>query len=148
MFINKDYKEFIELLNKHKVEYLIIGAYAVAFHSIPRFTGDIDFLINVNEKNAEKMVNVINDFGFSSLKLTKSDFLEPFQIIQLGHSPIRIDIITGIKGLNFNKLFKNKIVSHYDDIPAYYISCDDLIETKKVANRDKDKLDIKNLRNF
>ncbi len=88
--LEKDIIEFVELCNKHEVKYLVIGGYAVSIHGHPRSTKDIDVCIEMSEKNASKMVQVINDFGFSSLKLNKEDFLKRDSIIQLGFPPLEL----------------------------------------------------------
>lgn len=108
MFINKDFKEFIKLLNENNVEYLIIGGYALAFHGYPWFTQDIDFWVWSDIENAKKIKNVINDFGFKSLEITEHDFMEEDSIIQLGFPPNRIGIINNIDGVSFKKAFEEK----------------------------------------
>lgn len=94
MKLQKDLREFIELLNSHGVKYLIVGAYSLAYHGMPRFTGDIDIFIEVNQKNADHLQDVIQAFGFGSSGLQKEDFLKPNQVIQLGIAPNRIDLLT------------------------------------------------------
>ena len=87
----KDFKEFIELLNKNEVRYLVIGGYAVVYHGYVRSTNDIDIWVDTNETNLDRLIQTLNDFGFSSLNFKKSDFL-PNQIIQLGYPPNRIEM--------------------------------------------------------
>ena len=82
MEIQPDFKELLELLNAHNVDYVIVGAYALAFHGVPRFTGDIDIFVKPDPKNAERIVAVLKEFGFGSLDLDKSDFQQPDQVIQ------------------------------------------------------------------
>jgi len=101
-----DFVDFIELLNKHSVEYLVVGAHALAFHGRPRHTGDLDVWIKKSDDNAEKMLNVIHDFGFSSLGLTKDDFLRENYVTQLGYPPLRIDILSAISGVQFDEAFR------------------------------------------
>jgi phage replication-related protein YjqB (UPF0714/DUF867 family) len=91
MVLDKNFKEFIELLNVHKVKYLVIGGYAVNFHGYPRYTKDIDLWIWLNKENIKGLLSAINDFGFKSIGLSESDFLNPKNIIQLGYEPYRID---------------------------------------------------------
>lgn len=85
--LNKDFKEFIALLNRNRVRYLVVGGYALAFHGHPRYTKDIDILIDSSLKNSERLLAVMDQFGFSSLGLKTEDFIEPRQIIQLGYPP-------------------------------------------------------------
>ncbi len=99
MIFEQDFIDFIELLNLHKVEYMVVGAHALAFHGRPRHTGDLDIWIKPSFDNATKMVNVIDDFGFSSLGLAKEDFLKENYVTQLGYPPLRIDILIQYQGL-------------------------------------------------
>ena len=89
--LETDFIDFVELCNKHEVEYLVIGGYAVSIHGYPRSTKDLDICIKLSEENAVKMVEVIIDFGFGSLNLKKEDFLKRDFITQLGHEPVRIE---------------------------------------------------------
>ena len=104
----KDFKEFIELLERHNVAYLIVGGYAVGFHGYPRFTGDLDIWLKISEANAMRLMDVVKDFGFSTLGITKNDFLEHGNIVQLGYPPLRIDLLTEIDGVSFDACFTNK----------------------------------------
>ena len=99
MRIEKDYEELLGLLNKHKVKYCIVGAYAVAFHKKPRYTKDIDIFVEPSVENGKKIVDALNEFGFESLHLSENDFAEKGRIIQLGYEPVRVDIITEIAGV-------------------------------------------------
>jgi hypothetical protein len=89
--LNTDFKEFIELLNSTRVEYLVVGGYALASYGHPRFTGDIDIWVNPLPANIRKLLDVLGAFGFASLGLNESDFLVPEAVIQLGYPPTRID---------------------------------------------------------
>ena len=101
MELNENFNEFLSLLATHKVEYLVVGGYSVAFHGFPRYTGDFDLWINPTEKNAERLISTLDDFGFSSLGLQASDFVESGKVIQLGVEPLRIVIMLG-----FHFIFK------------------------------------------
>jgi hypothetical protein len=102
MVLNKDFREFIALLNESDVRYLVVGGYAVAFHGHPRYTKDLDVWVEVSNENAEKLSLVLKDFGFVSVGLETVDFLEPDSFVQLGYPPNRIDIIMGCEGLTFS----------------------------------------------
>jgi hypothetical protein len=141
----KDFEEFIELLNKHKVEYLIVGAYALALYSKPRNTGDIDIFINSSEKNASLMLKVLNDFGMPNIGVTEDDFMFKGRIIQLGVSPIRIDIMNQIDGVNFEEAFKRLQKVKFGNTVANFISKYDLIQNKIHSNRKKDQADLEEL---
>ncbi|MEQ1516576.1 MAG: hypothetical protein ABL931_08825 [Usitatibacteraceae bacterium] len=82
--LNKDFKEFISLLNSRKVEYLIVGGYALAAHGHPRYTGDIDLWVGRDAKNVSLHIAVLDDFGFGGLDISTADFSEPNAVIQLG----------------------------------------------------------------
>lgn len=141
----KDFEEFIELLNKHKVEYLIVGAYALALYSKPRNTGDIDIFINRTDKNAALMLEVLNDFGITDIGITKDDFLFEARIIQLGVSPVRIDIMNQIDGVNFKDAYKSLQKVKFGNTVANFISKYDLIQNKIHSNRKKDQADLEEL---
>ncbi len=142
MKTQKDYEELLELLNKHKVKYCIVGSYAVAFYSRPRYTKDIDILIEPTPENAGKILKALNEFGFGSLKLSEKDFTEKGQIIQLGYEPVRIDIITSMPGLDFDTVWKNRKKGNYGDLKVNFIDLKNLIKSKKVSGRNQDKADL------
>jgi len=144
--LEKDIIEFIELCNKHDVRYLVIGGYAVSVHGYPRTTKDIDVCIEVSEKNASKMVQVINDFGFSSLKLGKEDFLKKDSITQLGFPPLRIDILNDLDGVGFEEAWNNKKIVDFEKVPVNFIGYNDLIKVKQKAGRTQDIADVDNLK--
>src|SRR4030088_2807047 len=99
MRLSSDLREFLELLNSRGVDYVIVGAHSLAFHGRPRYTGDLDILVKPSPENAEKLAALITDFGFAESGFKSSDFLEPGQMIQLGRVPNRIDLMTGISGV-------------------------------------------------
>lgn len=148
MKVEKDFEEFIRLLNYHKVKYLVVGAYALIFHTLPRNTGDIDLFIETSENNSLKVLRAIKDFGFSDLDFKKEDFLEPDFVIQLGYSPNRIDIITGISGISFQETYHNKVKGKIGSEDVYFISASDLLKNKISAGRTKDIADAELLRKF
>ncbi len=145
MRVEKDFKEFIALLNKLDVRYLIIGGFAYSFYVEPRYTKDIDILISQSEKNVHKILQVLQNFGFEDIDLTEKDFFEPEQVIQLGIDPVRIDILTSIKNIEFSKLWKNRVMGHYGDIQVNFISKKDLIKSKQRSGRTQDLADIEKL---
>jgi hypothetical protein len=103
MEIQKDFKELLELFNGHNVEYIIIGAYALAYHGAPRFTGDIDIFVHPSSENAQKILSALTDFGFGSSNLTIEDFQNSKSVVQLGVPPVRIDILTSITGVTWEQ---------------------------------------------
>jgi hypothetical protein len=145
MIFERDFIDFIKLLNLYKVEYMVVGAHALAFHGRPRHTGDLDIWIKPSLDNADKMVNVLRDFGFSSLGLTKEDFLKENYVTQLGYPPLRIDILNSISGVNFDEAYRGKIIGQEDDLPISFINIADFITNKRASGRVKDLGDIESL---
>ena len=142
MKIPEDFKEFINLLNENKVQYVIVGGYAVGFHSRPKFTHDIDIWINATIENTDSLIKVLKKFGFDDLNISAKKLATPNKLIQLGNEPMRIDILTSVSGLEFKLSYKNRIVARYLDIEANFINFDDLIQNKKASNRTNDLSDL------
>lgn len=138
----KDYEEFLELLNKYNVRYCIIGAFALAFHARPRYTKDLDILIEAKTDNAKKLLVALSEFGFGSLNLSVEDFSTKGNIIQLGYEPVRIDIITSIEGMEFADIWQNRIQGPYGKQTVNFIDRQNLIRSKKLSNRAQDKADL------
>jgi len=145
MEICNDFKELLELFNKHKVEYLIVGGYALAFHGAPRFTGDIDLFVRPVRQNAQRIIAALNDFGFGAVDLSENDFTTPGMVVQLGVPPIRIDIVTRISGVSWEKADAGKVPACYGQTPVFFISRDDFIANKRAMGRKKDAADIEAL---
>jgi hypothetical protein len=145
MEIGQDFKEFIALLNKHKVQYLVVGGYAVTLYGYPRYTGDIDFWVKPNAENAAKIVAALIEFGFGSIDVEAADLDHEYAIIQLGFPPNRIDLMTSIDGLTFDECWANKEIVITEGEEVNYISLFHLRVNKTASARDKDKLDLKNL---
>ncbi|RLA40576.1 MAG: hypothetical protein DRR42_25710 [Gammaproteobacteria bacterium] len=143
--INRDFKEFIELLNKNDVKYLVVGGYALAFHGHPRFTKDIDFWVWVDKKNAEKIMKTLRDFGFSSLDIKEEDFLKPDYVVQLGQPPARIDLLTSVTGLEFEECYASRVHVELQDIEIDFIDLENFKKNKKAVGRHQDLADLENL---
>ena len=139
-----DYKDFIELLNKHKVEFLVVGAYAVIFHTkIPRDTKDIDFWIKDSEDNAKRCADAIKEF--SGLNIDYKELIKKEEMYYLGIVPHRIDIFNEQYGLDFYKSFKNKVSAKFRGEKVYFVNIDDLLKIKEAKGREIDKKDIQRL---
>lgn len=145
MALNQDFKEFLELLNKHEVKYLVVGGYSVAIHGHPRYTKDIDIWILTNRENAESLLRALNDFGFGSLDLKPADFETPGQVVQLGNAPARIDILTSLTGVEFENCWENRIQAEDEDLTYPVISLDDLRANKRALGRHQDLADLEEL---
>jgi hypothetical protein len=142
MIFEQDFIDFIELLNNHNVEYMVVGAHALAFHGRPRHTGDLDIWIKPSEENAERIVLVLNDFGFGSLRLGKEDFLKENYVTQLGYPPLRIDILNSISGVDFVDAYEGRIIGEYEGLQISFINISDFIANKQATGRAKDIGDI------
>jgi hypothetical protein len=142
-----DFIDFIKLLNKHNVKYLVVGGYAVGLHGYPRYTGDLDIWIEISDDNAEKMMLVMLEFGINIPDLTKKDFLRenPLSGVHFGREPLRIDILNSIDGVVFKDCYPNKQSLIFEGTPIYYIHFDDLKKNKLSSGRTKDKADIEEL---
>lgn len=142
MKTEKDYEEFLGLLNKHKVRYCIIGAFALAFHGRPRYTKDIDILIEASPDNSKKVMHALDEFGFGSLDLTAEDLAQEGNIIQLGYEPVRIDIMTSIRGMDFSDIWRERVSGPYGQLTVNYIDRQNLIKLKEISGRIQDKADL------
>lgn len=145
MVLHQDFKELLELLDKNKVEYLVVGAFALGFYGNPRTTGDIDIWVNNTKENAKKIIKTFDEFGISSLGYTEQDFLVKDTIIQIGVIPVRIDFLTSISGVDFNEAYNRKEEIIIDGILVKYLSKEDFIKNKKASGRAKDLADIESL---
>lgn len=143
----RDFKEFLKLLNSKKIEYLIIGGYAVGFHGYPRATGDMDVWIAANEKSAMKMVGALKQFGFDLPDLNKEIFLTEKKVIRMGIPPMRLEILTFIDGVRFEDCYKNRVIANFDDFTVNFISKDDLLQNKLASGRPQDLVDYNKLQN-
>ena len=145
MEVQQDFKELLELFNAHKVEYMIVGGYALAFHGAPRYTGDIDILVKPNEENAQQVTDALAEFGFGSIGLDKYDFMCENKVVQLGIPPVRIDIITSISGVTWEEASGEKVEGNFGEVRVYYIGRDQFIENKRAIGRRKDLADLEAL---
>ena len=145
MEIQPDFKELLALLNAHNVDYVIVGAYALAFHGAPRFTGDIDIFIKPDPKNAERILAALKEFGFGSLDLNKSDFQQPENVIQLGVPPVRVDLLTSLTDVSWQQAYSGRVEGAYGDVPVYFLGRKEFLANKKALGRKKDLADIEAL---
>ena len=145
MEVQQDFRDMLALLNAHKVDYLIVGAYALAYHGVPRYTGDMDILVLPNAENARRILEALGEFGFGSVGLTLDDFMVPGQVIQLGVAPIRIDIVTSITGVSWEEAVAGRVKGNYGDIVVYIIGRKELIRNKQALGRKKDQADLEAL---
>ncbi len=140
-----DFKEFLKLLNAHKVEYLLIGGYAVGYHGYPRATADMDVWTAMNPVNADRIVAVLKEFGFDPPNLSPELFLKEWQIIRLGVPPVRIEIATTVSGVDFSQCYAERVVDVLDGVKVNLISLNHLKINKKASGRHQDLADLENL---
>lgn len=141
----RDFKEFLKLLNEHSVEYLVVGGYAVSFHGYPRPTGDIDIWIAVNEINANRMIEVMREFGFALPNLSPQLFLDTTNMVRMGMPPVRIEILNEISGVLFDECYARRETTKVDETLINIIALDDLKRNKVASGRFKDLNDLENL---
>ena len=145
MDLEEDLREFVELLNALNVRYMVVGAFAVAYHGHPRFTGDIDFFIERSRDNAERLVKVIQKFGFGELSLSVEDFLREDQVIQLGIAPNRIDLLTFLSGVSFDEAWASREHGEISGLKVPFISREMLKRNKAASGRMQDLADLEKL---
>ncbi|HKP92469.1 MAG TPA: hypothetical protein VJS88_01125 [Chthoniobacterales bacterium] len=138
-------REFLELLNARGVEYVVVGAHSLAFHSRPRYTGDLDVLIRPSDSNAALFIELLNEFGFGESGFRLADFVEGDQVIQLGRSPNRIDVLTSLTGVTNADAFAEKVAAEIDGIPTFVLSKHHLIQNKRAVGRPRDIADLAEL---
>jgi len=145
MEVQQDFRDLLELLNAHKVEYLIVGAYALAFHGAPRYTGDMDIFVKPHFQNAQRIMAALNDFGFGSVELSAADFEAEDKVVQLGFPPVRVDIVTSITGVSWEEAASGRIEGMYGNVPVYYVGREQFISNKRALGRKKDLADLEAL---
>jgi predicted nucleotidyltransferase len=142
--LTKDFRDFIASLEKSGVRYVLIGGYAVAWHGHPRYTKDIDFLVEKTEANAEAIVRAFEDFGLGSLGFQKGDFLEG-EGAYFGLPPYRVDLLNCAPGINFEEAWETRIIGDWDGLKVNVLCLELLIRTKRAAGRGDDLADIAKL---
>jgi len=135
----------LKLLNANRVEYLLIGGYAVGYHGYPRATGDMDVWVAVNPENADKIVVALKEFGFAVPELSAELFLRQNQIVRMGVPPMRIELTTTISGVDFEECYAARVVAELDGVKVNLINLKHLKINKKASGRYKDLNDLENL---
>lgn len=143
--VQKEFNQFLELLKRNEVEFLIVGSYARAYHGSPSFTGSIDILVKPSTENAEKIIESLNKFGFGKKGVHAEDLCEEGVIVQLGVSPIRIDIMTSITGVSWEESYNGAVDGMYGDISVKFLGKKQYITNKKAVGRMKDLADIEEI---
>ena len=145
--LNQDYREMLSLLLEEEAEFVVVGAYALAVHGLPRATGDIDLFVNPTRSNSPKVYRSLVKFGAPMAELEPEDFSAPGVVFQVGVAPRRIDIFTEIDGVSFEEANSDALTVDMAGLAVPVISKHDLIRNKEATGRLKDKLDADNLKN-
>ena len=146
MSISNDLREFVELLNSNEVEYVVVGALAVAWHGYVRYSADLDILIRPGESNVERVLSALNQFGFGSLGFGQRDLACAGTVIQLGVQPNRIDLLTSVTGVSFEDIWIGRTPGNLYGVPVQFIGREELIRNKEATGRAKDLGDVEELR--
>ena len=145
MKINSDFKDLLRSFNASGVRYLIVGGYAVMVHTEPRYTKDLDVWIEPTESNARLMIAALDEFGAPTRKILPSDFTEPDVFFQIGIEPVRIDIMSSVPGLDFQRAWNRKLIVDFGGESAPVLCRNDVLKSKVAAGRVRDQRDVKKL---
>ena len=145
MFVNSDFSDLLRIFNDHNVRYMVIGGYAVVQYTEPRFTKDLDVLISTDRTNAESVFNALKEFGAPLADLTPNDFAEEGFFFQMGVPPVRVDVLMGIPGVQFEECWNRRVIVDFEGMNVIFISKEDLIASKRAAGRPQDLLDVDSL---
>ncbi len=139
---NKDFEELFACLTGRSVKALVVGAHAVAHHAKPRYTKDVDILIEPSVANAERLLQALDDFGFGSLDLSLEDFSTAGKIVQLGYEPNRVDFITSLGKVSFEAAWAGRVEGRYGTQQVFFLGLRELILAKEDAGRPQDLADL------
>lgn len=146
MDLAPDYDEFCGLLSARGVEFVVVGAHALAFHGAPRFTGDLDILIRPTHDNAERLLQAIADFGFPAGALRAADIVAPTKVIEMGLVPVQIHVMSHIDGVTWDEVWQDRQTGTFGARTVAFIGRETFIRNKRAAGRPKDVADIDALR--
>jgi hypothetical protein len=138
----KDFADLCALLSAKRVDFLIIGGYAVAFHGAPRFTGDLDILIRPEPGNVDLLLEAVREFGFPADDVSAEDLLAQGQILQLGRIPVQIHLMTNVTGVSWQQAWDSRQLGVYGAVPVLFIGRGPLIANKRATGRGKDLADV------
>jgi len=142
--MNRDFVEMLRALIEAGAEFLVVGAHAMAVHGVPRATGDFDIWLRPSRENAERIFKALHDFGAPMTEhgITIQDFEAPDTVYQIGLPPRRIDLMTGISGVDFDTAWKSRIIVILEGHPIPVIGRSELIQNKRASGRTKDLVDL------
>jgi len=140
--LSPDFRDLLSTFNAHRVEYLVVGAHALAAHGHVRATGDLDVWVRPEAANAKRVMAALQAFGAPLQDLTEADLLHPGTVFQIGIAPLRIDVLTGIDGVAFDDAWANRLTARFVDLPVPVLSAKDLITNKRTVGRAQDLADV------
>lgn len=146
MDLAPDFNEFCALLTGHAVEFVIVGAHALAFHGAPRFTGDLDILVRPTEENGRRVLQAIADFGFPTSALTAADIAGGQKVIEMGVAPVQIHVMSQIDGVTWDDVWTSRQLGPLGSQTLFFIGRDAFLRNKRAAGRPKDLADVEALR--
>jgi hypothetical protein len=135
MFVNSDFNDLLSLFNARHVRYLVIGGYAEVQYAEPRYTKDLDLWISTDPANARAVYDALREFGAPLAGLTAADFAEDGYFYQIGSPPVRVAVLMGIPGLEFEEAWQRRVEVNFDDLPVAFISKQDLITARRATAR-------------
>ena len=140
--MSPDFRDLLSEFNAHGVEYLVVGAYALAAHGRVRATGDLDIWVRPAPDNAARVRKALAAFGAPVRDLTETDLIQPGLVFQIGIAPLRIDILTGIDGVEFADAWAARITTRFAGHPVAVLSIEHLIRNKRTVGRAQDLADL------
>jgi hypothetical protein len=140
--VNRDFRDLLAEFNAHHVDFLVVGAHALAAHGHVRATKDLDIWVRPCTENAARVLAALRSFGAPLHDLTERDLAEPGVVFQMGVAPVRIDIVTSISGVEFDAAWPRRLCTRFADQPASVLGKDDLIRNKRAAGRTQDLADV------
>jgi Nucleotidyl transferase of unknown function (DUF2204) len=146
--VSQDLREFLQILGKHNVEFLLVGGHAMAVHGVPRYTKDLDIWLTVSAQNATNVLRALAEFGFGNVGITAEHLQDPDAVIQLGYEPNRVDLLTGIDGVSFAEAIQDSLPVVFAGTPIRVISRKHLIVNKRTVARPRDLVDAVELEKY
>lgn len=145
MELAPDFSEFFGLLDAHRAEYLVVGAYALALHGAPRFTGDIDVFVRPTHENARRVLDAIRAFGFPVEPLTAERLCQQDALVEMGVPPVQIHVMSAISGVTWEEAWAGRVEHDAEDRRIPFLGRRELVANKRAAGRAKDLADIEAL---
>jgi hypothetical protein len=142
MEVQQDFRDLLALFSNHKVDFIIVGAYALGFHGAPRYTGDLDVFVKPDAGNAENIMAALAEFGFGDVGLSASEFEKEGKVVQLGFPPVRVDILTSITGVSWHQAESGCVMGSFGDLKVNYIGRSEFAANKRALGRKKDMADL------